>query len=124
MTQANLRNYGEFFGSVCGFFVVDDYLRHTLPGSSAFYQTYLDELWGSTVERLVEFARSNAGACQSAEDLIRLKDYSILFSRTMLSLGFPTAGLSEMITWIQRRYQRLLAGQWRQNLKSAENAFG
>ncbi|THD20711.1 Exocyst complex component [Fasciola hepatica] len=115
--QANLRNYGEFFGSICGFFVVDDYLRHTLPGSSAFYQTYLDELWGSTVERLVEFARSNAGACHSAEDLIRLKDYSILFSRTMLSLGFPTAGLAEMITWIQRRYQRLLAGQWRQKFE-------
>ncbi|CAL8086670.1 unnamed protein product [Calicophoron daubneyi] len=111
--QANMRNYGEFFGSICGFFVVDDYLRHTLPGSSASYQTYLDELWGNTVERLVEFARTNAGACDSAKDLIRLKDYSILFGRTMQSLGFPIGGLSEMITWIQRRYQRLLANQMR-----------
>ncbi|KAF5400267.1 Exocyst complex component [Paragonimus heterotremus] len=116
--QATMRSYGEFFGTICGFFVVDDYLRHTLPGSSASYQNYLDELWANAVERLVEFARTNAGSCESADDLIRLKDYAVLFNRTMTSLGFPTAGLSEMIAWIQRRYQRLLASQWRDRFET------
>ncbi|CAH8606061.1 unnamed protein product [Dicrocoelium dendriticum] len=119
--QATMRNYGEFFGSICGFFVVDDYLRRTLPGQSASYKTYLDELWSATVDRLVEFARINSGACLSAKDLIRLKDYTVLFNRTMASLAFPTAGLSEMITWIQRRYQHLLANQWREKFEQIMN---
>lgn len=119
--QANMRNYGEFFSGICGFFVVDDYLRHTIPGSSAFYQTYLDELWGSTVNRLVDFARSNALACSCTNDLVRLKDYSIIFEQTMQSLGFPTAGLSEMIAYIQRRFHHLLVDQWRDRFETILN---
>ncbi|GAA49636.1 Exocyst complex component 6B [Clonorchis sinensis] len=115
--QTSLRKYAEFFGGICGFFFIDDYLRHTVPGSSTSFQTYLDELWSATTERLVEFARLNSDACESADELIRLKDYSTLFIRTMTSLGFPAAGLSEMIAWIQRKYHRLLAGQWREKFE-------
>ncbi|VDQ14355.1 unnamed protein product [Trichobilharzia regenti] len=108
-----MRNYGEFFSAICGFFVVDDFIRHTLSGSSAFYQTYLDELWVHTVNRLVDFVHANAKSCKSPNDLIKLKDYLIIFERTMENLGFPISGLSETIGIVQRYYHRLLASQWK-----------
>ncbi|VDP70904.1 unnamed protein product [Schistosoma curassoni] len=108
-----MRNYGEFFSGICGFFVVDDFIRHTLSGSSVFYQTYLDELWVHTVNRLIDFVHVNAKSCDSPNDLIKLKDYLIIFERTMQNLGFPITGLTETIGIVQRYYHRLLASQWK-----------
>ncbi|CAH8505274.1 unnamed protein product [Schistosoma haematobium] len=111
--QVEMRNYGEFFSGICGFFVVDDFIRHTLSGSSVFYQTYLDELWVHTVNRLIDFVHVNAKSCDSPNDLIKLKDYLIIFERTMQNLGFPITGLTETIGIVQRYYHRLLASQWK-----------
>ncbi|CAH8838899.1 unnamed protein product [Trichobilharzia szidati] len=116
--QVEMRNYGEFFSAICGFFVVDDFIRHTLSGSSAFYQTYLDELWVHTVNRLVDFVHANAKSCKSPNDLIKLKDYLIIFERTMENLGFPISGLSETIGIVQRYYHRLLASQWKSKFET------
>ncbi|CAH8532728.1 unnamed protein product [Schistosoma rodhaini] len=116
--QVEMRNYGEFFSGICGFFVVDDFIRHTLSGSSVFYQTYLDELWVHTVNRLIDFVHINAKSCDSPNDLIKLKDYLIIFERTMQNLGFPITGLNETIGIVQRYYHRLLASQWKSKFEA------
>ncbi|CAH8486751.1 unnamed protein product [Schistosoma turkestanicum] len=116
--QVEMRNYDEFFSGICGFFVVDDFIRHTLSGSSVFYQTYLDELWVHTVNRLVDFVHVNAKSCKSPNDLIKLKDYLIIFERTMENLGFSITGLSETIGIVQRYYHRLLASQWKSKFET------
>ncbi|CAH8506384.1 unnamed protein product [Schistosoma rodhaini] len=116
--QVEMRNYGEFFSGICGFFVVDDFIRHTLSGSSVFYQTYLDELWVHTVNRLIDFVHINAKSCDSPNDLIKLKDYLIIFERTMQNLGFPITGLNETIGIVQRYYHRLLASQWKSKFET------
>ncbi|VDP58132.1 unnamed protein product [Schistosoma mattheei] len=120
-----MRNYGEFFSGICGFFVVDDFIRHTLSGSSVFYQTYLDELWVHTVNRLIDFVHVNAKSCDSPNDLIKLKDYLIIFERTMQNLGFPITGLTETIGIVQRYYHRLLASQWKSKFETiiAEDSY-
>ncbi|CAI2726138.1 unnamed protein product [Schistosoma spindalis] len=123
--QVEMRNYGEFFSGICGFFVVDDFIRHTLSGSSVFYQTYLDELWVHTVNRLIDFVHVNAKSCDSPNDLIKLKDYLIIFERTMQNLGFPITGLTETIGIVQRYYHRLLASQWKSKFEAiiAEDSY-
>ncbi|CAH8505120.1 unnamed protein product [Schistosoma curassoni] len=123
--QVEMRNYGEFFSGICGFFVVDDFIRHTLSGSSVFYQTYLDELWVHTVNRLIDFVHVNAKSCDSPNDLIKLKDYLIIFERTMQNLGFPITGLTETIGIVQRYYHRLLASQWKSKFETiiAEDSY-
>ncbi|TNN18127.1 Exocyst complex component 6B, partial [Schistosoma japonicum] len=113
-----MRNYGEFFSAICGFFVVDDFIRHTLSGSSVFYQTYLDELWLHTVNRLVDFVHANAKSCKKPNDLIKLKDYLIVFERTMDNLGLPITSLTETISIVQRYYHRLLASQWKSKFET------
>ncbi|CAH8504319.1 unnamed protein product [Schistosoma margrebowiei] len=123
--QVEMRNYGEFFSGICGFFVVDDFIRHTLSGSSVFYQTYLDELWVHTMNRLIDFVHVNAKSCDSPNDLIKLKDYLIIFERTMQNLGFPITGLIETIGIVQRYYHRLLASQWKSKFETiiAEDSY-
>ncbi|VEL35199.1 unnamed protein product [Protopolystoma xenopodis] len=110
---AGLANYSEFFGGLVGFFLVDEHLRHTLPGKLGAYQAYLDELWANTVQRMLRFAQVNSAACSRPSGLVRLKEFVVLFVRTMQSLGFPTAGLEEMIELVQKRYETVLASQWR-----------
>ncbi|VDM01077.1 unnamed protein product [Schistocephalus solidus] len=39
----SLRNYSEFFSTLVGFFLIDDYLRHTMPGAVSSYQIYLSD---------------------------------------------------------------------------------
>ncbi|VDO60597.1 unnamed protein product [Schistosoma margrebowiei] len=125
LMKVEMRNYGEFFSGICGFFVVDDFIRHTLSGSSVFYQTYLDELWVHTMNRLIDFVHVNAKSCDSPNDLIKLKDYLIIFERTMQNLGFPITGLIETIGIVQRYYHRLLASQWKSKFETiiAEDSY-
>ncbi|KAL7061945.1 hypothetical protein AAHC03_01994 [Spirometra sp. Aus1] len=114
--QASLRNYSEFFSTLVGFFLLDDYLRHTMPGAGSSYQTYLNDLWGHVVPKLVQFATKNAESCKTNSELLCLKHYSVLFEYTMAHLGFHTAGLSEMLEAVRKRYNALLIGQWREKL--------
>nr|VZI35910.1 unnamed protein product [Spirometra erinaceieuropaei] len=114
--QASLRNYSEFFSTLVGFFLLDDYLRHTMPGAGSSYQTYLNDLWGHVVPKLVQFATKNAESCKTNSELLCLKHYSVLFEYTMAHLGFHTAGLSEMLEAVRKRYNALLISQWREKL--------
>nr|CDS31219.1 exocyst complex component 6b [Hymenolepis microstoma] len=121
--QSSLRNYGEFFSRVVGFFLVDDYLRHTMPGAASngsgaaaaasYYQSYLSDLWASLVPRLTQLVGRNATACRTAGELLNLKHYCVLFERTMANLGFHTAGLNEMIEAVRRQFSHLLIDQWK-----------
>lgn len=121
--QSSLRNYSEFFSRVVGFFLVDDYLRHTMPGASSsgsgaaaaasFYQSYLSDLWASLVPRLTQLVSRNATACRTTGELLSLKHYCVLFERTMANLGFHTAGLNEMIESVRRQFSHLLIDQWK-----------
>ncbi|VDO04172.1 unnamed protein product [Rodentolepis nana] len=121
--QSSLRNYSEFFSRVVGFFLVDDYLRHTMPGAASngsgaaaaasYYQSYLSDLWASLVPRLTQLVGRNAAACRTPGELLSLKHYCVLFERTMANLGFHTAGLNEMIEAVRRQFSHLLIDQWR-----------
>ncbi len=108
-----MRNYDEFFSKVVGFFLVDDYLRHTLPGITSHYQAYLAELWSLVVNRLTQTVTQNAEACRTADELLTLRHHCVLFDRTMAGLSFHTAGLSEMLDAVKKRYNTLLIQQWR-----------
>uniref|UniRef100_A0A183T975 Exocyst complex component 6 n=1 Tax=Schistocephalus solidus TaxID=70667 RepID=A0A183T975_SCHSO len=116
--QVSLRNYSEFFSTLVGFFLLDDYLRHTMPGAGSSYQTYLNDLWANVVPKLVQFATKNAEGCKTDTELLCLKHYSVLFEYTMANLGFHTAGLTEMLEVIRKHYNDLLIGQWRERLNS------
>lgn len=106
-----------------GFFLVDDYLRYTLPGAgggtgaaaaaSSYYQSYLSDLWGTLVPRLIQFVSRNASSCSTTKELLSLKHYCVLFERTMANLGFHTAGLNEMVEAVRRQFSHLLISQWR-----------
>ncbi|KAL5103605.1 Exocyst complex component 6B [Taenia crassiceps] len=122
--QSSLRNYSEFFSRVVGFFLVDDYLRHTMPGAVAsggtgvaaaasYYQSYLADLWGTLVPRLTKIISRNASGCTTTGELLSLKHHCVLFERTMANLGFHTAGLNEMVESVRRQFSHLLIGQWK-----------
>lgn len=122
--QSSLRNYSEFFSRVVGFFLVDDYLRHTMPGAAAsgesdaaaaasYYQSYLADLWGTLVPRLTKIIARNASGCTTTGELLSLKHHCVLFERTMVNLGFHTAGLNEMLESVRRQFSHLLIDQWR-----------
>ncbi|KAH9286896.1 Exocyst complex component 6B [Echinococcus granulosus] len=122
--QSSLRNYSEFFSRVVGFFLVDDYLRHTMPGAAAgvgagaaaaasYYQSYLTDLWGSLVPRLTKIITRNASGCTTSGELLSLKHHCVLFERTMANLGFHTAGLNEMVETVRRQFSHLLIDQWK-----------
>ncbi|VUZ42350.1 unnamed protein product [Hymenolepis diminuta] len=121
--QSSLRNYSEFFSRVVGFFLVDDYLRHTMPGAASngsgaaaaasYYQSYLSDLWAALVPRLTQLVSRNATACRTTEELLSLKHHCVLFERTMSNLGFHTAGLNEMIEAVRRQFSHLLIDQWK-----------
>ncbi|VDN12521.1 unnamed protein product, partial [Dibothriocephalus latus] len=116
--MASLRNYSEFFSTLVGFFLIDDYLCHTMPGAGSSYQTYLNDLWANVVPKLVQFATKNAEGCKTNSELLCLKHYSVLFEYTMANLGFHTAGLAEMLELIRKQYSALLIGQWRDKIKA------
>ncbi|VDD76357.1 unnamed protein product [Mesocestoides corti] len=111
--QSSLRNYSEFFSRVVGFFLVDDYLRHTMPGAASYYQSYLSDLWTTVVPRLTQLVSRNASDCKTTSELLSLKHYCVLFERTMANLGFNTTGLNEMLEAIRKQFSQLLIARWR-----------
>lgn len=109
-----MRNYSEFFSRVVGFFLVDDYLRHTMPGAASYYQSFQAELWAMIVPRLAQLVSRNATNCRTTQELLGLKHACVLFERTMANLGFHTAGLHEMLEIVRKQYSSLLIAQWRE----------
>ncbi|KAL3318867.1 Exocyst complex component 6B [Cichlidogyrus casuarinus] len=113
--MASERDYTKFFSEIVGFFVVDDHLRHTLPGAQLTYQQHLDEQWNNTCQRLMIFVHQNAKDCDSPDQLIALKNACVLFIKTMCNLGFSTASLSEMVEIVRGNFERLLSAEWSRN---------
>ncbi|OAF68170.1 Exocyst complex component 6 [Intoshia linei] len=111
----------DYFYSICGFFVTEDYIIQKLSGLVG--RAYLDSLWQENKEKFLLFIQNSLNTFSNycgdkMESLLEVKSIVLAFYHTMMEYGFRVSSIYDLLKNIQREYQQILM----QNCAEAFNA--
>ncbi|XP_052225229.1 exocyst complex component 6B-like isoform X1 [Dreissena polymorpha] len=106
----SIENYKKYFHDIVGFFVVEDHILSTTQG--LVNRAYIDELWETSVSKIVSVLRTNSAQCKEGVIMLQIKMLIVLFCHTLKGYGFSVGHLLELLLELRDQYSNTLTRQW------------
>ncbi|XP_034233966.1 exocyst complex component 6 isoform X2 [Thrips palmi] len=106
----SLEGYRTYIHGIVGFLVTEDHLLNT--GNGLVSRSYLDELWGMALSKIVNALRTHSAYCTDATLMLKIKNLIMLFLTTLQNYGYPVNQLLELLTEIRDHYNEVLMQRW------------
>ncbi|EAA10776.1 AGAP006648-PA [Anopheles gambiae str. PEST] len=106
----NLEAYKTYIYSIVGFFVVEDHVMNT--GGDIVTQTYLDDLWSSSLSRAVNVLSMSSSSCTDPNVLLRIKNLIMLSITTLKNYGYTVTQLWDLLLEMRDHYNEVLLQRW------------
>uniref|UniRef100_A0A8D8BZX6 Exocyst complex component n=1 Tax=Culex pipiens TaxID=7175 RepID=A0A8D8BZX6_CULPI len=106
----NLEAYKTYIYSIVGFFVVEDHVMNT--GGEIVTQTYLDDLWSSSLTRAVNVLSMSSSSCTDPNILLRIKNLIMLSITTLKNYGYTVSQLWDLLLEMRDHYNEVLLQRW------------
>ncbi|XP_052125040.1 exocyst complex component 6 isoform X1 [Frankliniella occidentalis] len=106
----SLEGYRTYIYGIVGFLVTEDHLLNT--GNGLVSRSYLDELWGMALSKIVNALRTHSAYCTDATLMLKIKNLIMLFLTTLQNYGYPVNQLLELLTEIRDHYNEVLMQRW------------
>ncbi|XP_055377607.1 exocyst complex component 6 [Condylostylus longicornis] len=106
----NLEAYKTYIYSIVGFFVVEDHVKNT--AGDVVTKSYLDELWTTSLTRIVNDLSMSSSSCTDPNILLRIKNLIMLSISTLKSYGYSVNPLLEMLVGMRDHYNEVLLQRW------------
>ncbi|XP_065080727.1 exocyst complex component 6 [Ochlerotatus camptorhynchus] len=106
----NLEAYKTYIYSIVGFFVVEDHVMNT--GGEIVTQTYLDDLWSSSLTRAVNVLSMSSASCTDPNILLRIKNLIMLSITTLKNYGYTVSQLWDLLLEMRDHYNEVLLQRW------------
>lgn len=111
----SIQAYHDYFGSVLGFFVIEDHLMGTAPD---FIQPdYLNGLWKSAILSMTVSLKQHAKLCRDTSLMLEIKRLMMLFIFTIRNYGHNTDAFAEILVTIREQYNEILMNQWKERFE-------
>ncbi|XP_045189353.2 exocyst complex component 6B-like isoform X3 [Mercenaria mercenaria] len=106
----SIDSYKKYFHDIVGFFVVEDHILSTTQG--LVNRAYMDELWETSVSKIVAVLRTNSAQCKEGSMMLEIKKLIVLFCHTLKGYGFSVGHLLELLLELRDQYSDTLTRQW------------
>ncbi|XP_060593248.1 exocyst complex component 6B-like isoform X2 [Ruditapes philippinarum] len=106
----SIDSYKKYFHDIVGFFVVEDHILSTTHG--LVNRSYMDELWETSVSKIVAVLRTNSAQCKEGNMMLEIKKLIVLFCHTLKGYGFSVGHLLELLLELRDQYSDTLTRQW------------
>lgn len=103
--------YDKYIKSIVGFFIVEDHVMATTAGD-VVTQSYLDDLWASSVSRAVQVLSMSSSSCTDPNILLKIKNWLMLSITTLKTYGFSVTQLWELLLEMRDHYNEVLLQRW------------
>ncbi|KAL1122743.1 hypothetical protein AAG570_003070 [Ranatra chinensis] len=106
----SIEGYRTYLHSVTGFFVVEDHVLNT--GNGLVTRSYLDDLWGLSVTKIVNALRTHSAYCTDATLMLKIKNLIMLFITTLRNYGYSVNQIFEVLHEVRDHYNEVLMQRW------------
>ncbi|XP_065200611.1 exocyst complex component 6 [Planococcus citri] len=103
-------HYKQYLQSIVGFFVQEDHILNTSSG--LIDRKYLNELWDSSLSKIISTLKSQTVICSDANLLLRIKDLILLFAATLRNYGYKVEPLIDFLHEMKDKYNDILMQRW------------
>lgn len=106
----NLEAYKMYIYSIVGFFIVEDHVMNT--AGDVVNQSYLDDLWSSSLSRAVNVLSMSSSSCTDPNILLRIKNLIMLSITTLKTYGYTVSQLWDLLLEMRDHYNEVLLQRW------------
>ncbi|KAG8232851.1 hypothetical protein J437_LFUL012655 [Ladona fulva] len=105
-----IAGYRSYIHGIVGFFVVEDHILNT--GNGLVNRTYLDEVWGMALSKIINALRTHSAYCTDATLMLKIKNLIMLFITTLRNYGYSVSQLFDLLHEIRDHYNEVLMQRW------------
>lgn len=106
----NLEAYKTYIHSIVGFFVVEDHVKNT--AGDAVNVTYLEDLWSTSLTKVVNDLNMSSSSCTDPNVLLRIKSLIMLMINTLKTYNYTVNQLWEFLYGMRDHYNEVLLQRW------------
>eukprot|EP01135_Chromosphaera_perkinsii_P000670 Nk52_evm37s147 gene=Nk52_evmTU37s147 len=106
----NLGTYQSYFYEIVGFFIVEDTVLSTTR--RLLSRAVVEDLWETAQAKISTVLKMQAGYCKDANVLLQVKEFLVLFCRTLSESGYNVSKVYDLLIDLRERYTTVLMNEW------------